>query len=515
VNARTRDEILVLDFGSQYAQLIARRVRELHVYAEIVGCGISPDEVRSRGAVGLVLSGGPASVAAEGAPLPDRGIFEMGLPVLGICYGMQAMAELLGGSVEPGERREYGPAVIEVAEGGDLFRGLPGRLDVWMSHGDRVRALPEGFRLAAGSTNGLVAAIADPNRRLYGLQFHPEVVHTPRGREILSNFLFGPCGASAGWRMEDFVEEAVGRIRAEVGEGRVICGISGGVDSAVTAALCHRAVGDRLDSVFVDNGLLREGEAEEVSAALTAAGLKLHIVDAAEEFLSALAGVTDPEEKRRRVGGVFIDVFERESKRLGEHEFLAQGTLYPDVIESMSPWKGPSAKIKSHHNVGGLPERLGFRLVEPLRYLFKDEVRELGRALGLPDGIVRRQPFPGPGLSVRILGEVTPGQLAVLRKADAIVREEIGKAALPFEVWQFFAVLLPVQSVGVMGDERTYEDAAVVRAVTSEDGMTADWAKLPADLLARISARIVNEVRGVNRVAYDITSKPPGTIEWE
>ncbi len=511
----SQEKILVLDFGSQYAQLIARRVRELKVYAEIVAHDVTPDDVRAQGANGLILSGGPASVLDDGAPFPDRGIFDLGVPVLGICYGMQVMSHLLGGKVEPGERREYGPAAIAVIENSMLFEGLPKELDVWMSHGDRVSVVPEGFTLTAKSANGLEAAMADPARKLHGLQFHPEVVHTPRGKDILSNFLFGVCGCRGDWTMDSFVDVATADIRESVGAGRVLCGISGGVDSAVAAALCHRAVGDRLDCVFVDNGLLRSGEVEEVSDALSALGLRLHVVDARDAFLHALEGLIDPEEKRRAVGATFIDVFERESKRLGEHEFLAQGTLYPDVIESTSPRKGPSATIKTHHNVGGLPERLGFKLVEPLRFLFKDEVRELGHALGLPEGIVLRQPFPGPGLAVRILGEVTRGQLALLRAADLIVREEIGRAELPFEVWQYFCVLLPVQTVGVMGDERTYENAVAVRAVTSEDGMTADWAKLPHDLLARMSSRIVNEVRGVNRVVYDVTSKPPGTIEWE
>jgi GMP synthase (glutamine-hydrolysing) len=516
----SQEKILVLDFGSQYAQLIARRVRELRVYAEIVAHDITPDQVLSAGAAGLILSGGPASVLDEGAPLPDRGVLGLGVPVLGICYGMQAMAHLLGGCVEAGERREYGPASIEVIEPPDvlfdnLFDKLPWTLDVWMSHGDRVVEVPEGFRLAARSTGGLTAAMASRDQKLFGLQFHPEVIHTPRGKNILSNFLFGICAASGDWTMESFVDQAVASIREQVAEGRVLCGISGGVDSAVCAVLCHQACGDRLDCVFVDNGLLRSGEVKDVSSMLSALGLKLHVVDARDEFIGRVAGIADPEEKRRAVGAVFIDVFERESEKLGRHEFLAQGTLYPDVIESLSPHKGPSATIKSHHNVGGLPERLGFKLVEPLRYLFKDEVRTLGRALGLPGNIVERQPFPGPGLAVRILGDVTRERLALLRKADAVVREEIGGTELPFEVWQFFAVLLPVQTVGVMGDERTYENVVAVRAVTSEDGMTADWAKLPHALLGRISSRIVNEVKGVNRVVYDVTSKPPGTIEWE
>jgi GMP synthase (glutamine-hydrolysing) len=509
------EAILVLDFGSQYAQLIARRVRELKVYADIVAHDITPDEVRARGAKGLILSGGPASVLDDGAPMPDPATLEMGLPVLGICYGMQVMSHTLGGKVEKSDRREYGPATVEVLEEDALFKGLPKSLDVWMSHGDRVLEIPEGFRLVSKSTGGLAAAMSAPERKAFGLQFHPEVVHTPRGKEVLRNFLFEVCGCAPEWTMESFIDTAVAAIREKVGDGKILCGISGGVDSAVAAALCNRAVGDRLDCVFVDNGLLRKNEVDEVSEALSALGLRLHVADATDEFLDALSGVSDPEKKRRTIGRIFIDVFERESKRLGAHDFLAQGTLYPDVIESSSPRKGPSATIKSHHNVGGLPERLGFELVEPLRYLFKDEVRRLGEALGLPHHIVHRQPFPGPGLAVRILGEVTREQLAVLREADAVAREEIDAAELPFIVWQYFAVLLPVQSVGVMGDERTYEDAVVVRAVTSEDGMTADWARFPHDLLARISSRIVNEVKGVNRVAYDITSKPPGTIEWE
>jgi len=517
--ADTHEMVAILDFGSQYAQLIARRVRECGVYGEIVSHDITVEEIRERAPKALILSGGPASVLADGSPRVAEGVFEAGVPVLGICYGMQLMAQALGGEVARSAGREYGPASLEVLGGKDdkpgLFAGLPRELDVWMSHGDRVARVPEGFGASARTDSVDVVAMSDPSKRLYGVQFHPEVVHTPRGKDILGNFLFGVCGCAGDWTMENFVETSVADIQSTVGDGRILCGISGGVDSAVAAVLCHRAVGDRLDCVFVDNGLLRSGEVDEVSDALEALGVKLHVVDATDEFLDALAGIDDPEEKRIRIGNTFIDVFEREAKRLGDLGFLAQGTLYPDVIESRSPRGGPSATIKSHHNVGGLPERMNFELVEPLRYLFKDEVRKVGRLIGLPTWIVERQPFPGPGLAVRMVSAVTRERLAVLREADRVVREEIASARLDVEIWQGFAVLLPVRSVGVMGDERTYENAVVVRAVTSEDGMTADWAKLPHELLGRISSRIVNEVKGVNRVAYDITSKPPGTIEWE
>ncbi len=513
--ADSHEMIAILDFGSQYAQLIARRVREWGVYGEIVRCDITAEELKARAPKGLILSGGPASVLADGSPRPVDGLFDLGIPALGICYGMQLMGHMLGGEVVKGNVREYGPATIEVLGDSALFTGLPPELDVWMSHGDRVAKLPEGFESAARTRDVDVVSMIDRKRGLYGVQFHPEVVHTPRGKDILSNFLFKGCGCSGDWTMESFVESAINDIRNTVGDARVLCGISGGVDSAVVGALCHRAIGDRLDCVFVDNGLLRSGEADEVSDALNALGLRLHVVDAANEFLEDLTGVEDPEKKRHSIGHVFIDIFKREALRLDGPEFLAQGTLYPDVVESVSPHGGPSATIKSHHNVGGLPEELGFKLVEPLRFLFKDEVREVGKILGLPSWIVQRQPFPGPGLAVRILGDVTRERLAVLREADRIVREELYGKDFGFVIWQYFAVLLPVRSVGVMGDERTYENAVVVRAVASEDGMTADWAKLPHETLATVSARIVNEVRGVNRVVYDITSKPPGTIEWE
>ncbi len=509
------EQVLVLDFGAQYAQLIARRVRECGVYAEIVAHDISAAELRARRPRGLIFSGGPASVLAPGAPRPDPQVFQLGIPILGICYGIQLMAHMLGGEVARAHGREYGPAQLEVLDPDVLFSDLPRKMTVWMSHGDRVVRLPEGFAAIARTEAVDIVAAANLEKKLFGVQFHPEVTHTEHGKKIIANFLFRACRCSGDWKMEDFIQTTVADIRRTVGEGRVLCGISGGVDSAVTAVLCHRAIGERLDCVMVDNGLLRAGEVEEVRAALAALGVRLHVVDAAQRFLSALAGVTDPEQKRRIIGHTFIDVFRAEAERLGKPEFLAQGTLYPDVIESRSPRGGPSATIKSHHNVGGLPEDMEFKLVEPLRSLFKDEVREVGRLLGLPENIVRRQPFPGPGLAVRVVGEVTEQRLNTLRAADRIVREEVERAELGFDVWQAFAVLLPVRSVGVMGDERTYENAVVVRVVTSEDGMTADWARLPADLRARVSARIVNEVKGACRVVYDITSKPPGTIEWE
>jgi GMP synthase (glutamine-hydrolysing) len=503
--------IIILDFGSQYTQLIARRIREKHVYCEIIPYNRSLKALKQKPR-GIILSGGPSSVYAPDAPKPEPDLFEMEVPVLGICYGLQLVAHLLGGEVDRAARREFGHASLHIDDSRDLFFNLPDRLDVWMSHGDHLTKMPSGFQRIGHTENADIAAMADRSRHIYGIQFHPEVVHTDRGSQILENFIFRICGCSGNWTPQHFIDSTVKKIRDQVKDGRVICGLSGGVDSAVTAKLIHHAVGDQLTSVFVDNGLLRKGEVEEVSRAFS--DLNLVVVDAAAEFLEKLKGVVDPEIKRKTIGRTFIQIFENEAEKIGHVDFLAQGTLYPDVIESVSTW-GPSSTIKSHHNVGGLPETMKMALVEPLRELFKDEVRAVGQILGLPDSIRKRHPFPGPGLAVRILGDITRERLDLLREADSIFIEELINAHIYDDVWQAFVVLLPVQTVGVMGDERTYEHAVVLRAVTSSDGMTADWAKLPAELLNRVSNRIINEVRGVNRVVYDVSSKPPGTIEWE
>ncbi|SRR6266511_2456798 len=511
------EQIIILDFGSQYTQVIARRVRECNVYSIILRHDTPADRIAGLKPSGLILSGGPASVYAKDAPLPDKGIFKLGLPILGICYGVQIFGHFLGGKVEPGQKREFGKGTLTIRNGAcALFRGLPDKLQVWNSHGDKLTKLPHGFQPVAVTENSNYAAIENRSKNLFGLQFHPEVVHTPRGREIITNFVHGICGCGTDWTMRNYVDQAVDEIRAQVGEEKVILGLSGGVDSSVAAALIHRAIGDKLTCIFVNNGLLRSREAEVVQEVFGHNfRIKLRYENAAKLFLSRLRGVTDPERKRKIIGKTFIEVFQTATRRVGQARFLAQGTLYPDVIESVPIAGNPAALIKSHHNVGGLPRRMRFKLVEPLKCLFKDEVRQLGVELGLPKEIVYRQPFPGPGLAVRILGEVTADRLGILRRADAIVVEEMKLSGWYYKVWQSFAVLLPVRSVGVMGDERTYDYTIALRVVESQDGMTADWVKLPYDLLEQIASRIVNEVKGVNRCVFDVTSKPPGTIEWE
>jgi len=513
-----RQTVLILDYGSQYTQLIARRIRESHVYCEIQPGTIGIERVQALAPHAIVLSGGPQSVYAPDAPQSDPRVFDVGVPVLGICYGQQLMARQLGGRVEASEHREYGPATVTVQQAEGLFACFSPdeEIHVWMSHGDRLVELPAGFVRMGTSPSAPFAAIAHFPKKLFGIQFHPEVVHTPRGAEILRAFLFDVAGLEPSWTPGSFVHEAVARIASTVGPNeKVVCGLSGGVDSTVAAVLCQRALGERLVCIFVDNGLLRMGERESVEHSMRSSlHLNLIVVDARERFLSGLKGITDPEQKRKIIGRVFIEVFEEYAREIDGTKFLVQGTLYPDVIESVSV-RGPSAVIKSHHNVGGLPERMQLKLIEPLRELFKDEVRRAGESIGIPHDLLWRQPFPGPGLAVRCLGEITPQRLEVLRRADRIVEEEVRSAGLYESLWQSFAVLLPVRSVGVMGDDRTYEETCVIRAVQSTDGMTCDWARLPHDVLAKMSSRIINEVRGINRVAYDISSKPPATIEWE
>jgi GMP synthase (glutamine-hydrolysing) len=508
--------ILIIDFGSQFNQLIARRVRECRVYCQIEPPSITRDAIRRLQPEGIILSGGPASIYEKNSPRVDPGIFDLGRPILGICYGMQFMVDTLGGTVKHARKREYGFANLQIKDPQGLFQGLNAQTTCWMSHGDSITSLPPGFQVTGTTDNTPIAAMADPRRNLYGLQFHPEVEHTPKGRLILRNFVFDICGCRRSWTMRSFAEQAVEDIRHTVGEKKVILGLSGGVDSSVAALLLHRAVGPQLTCIFVDNGLLRKGEAATLRQTFKQ---NLHIntrfVNAGSQFLRALKGVSDPERKRKIIGKIFMDVFESEARKIKDAEFLAQGTLYPDIIESVSAFGGPTAVIKSHHNVGGLPRKMRLKLVEPLKLLFKDEVRRLGKAIGLPADMVWRQPFPGPGLAIRVIGEITPQRLEILRNVDELLLEEIKRAGYYRKLWQSFAVLLPLKSVGVMGDQRTYEHIVALRAVTSKDAMTADWARLPHRFLGHVSNRIINEVKGVNRVVYDISSKPPSTIEWE
>ncbi len=512
----TGPTIVVLDFGAQYSKLIARRVRETNVYSLIVPYNIPMEKLRAMNPAGIIFSGGPSSVHQEGSPKPDPEVFQLGVPILGICYGVQLFAHMLGGKVERAPEREYGIAYLEHQDTSGIFANVDALTQVWMSHGDRVVTLPEGFEVIGKTSNSPYAAIANREKKFYGVQFHPEVVHTPQGKRILANFVHTLCGCDASWNMGSFVDAAIQSIRTTVGDKKVLCALSGGVDSSVAAVLIHKAIGDNLTCVFVNNGLLRKGEPEMVQRVFRGNfHINLDYVDAEKRFLTALRNVTDPEKKRKIIGKVFIDVFEEEARRLGHMDFLAQGTLYPDVIESTSATGGPSATIKSHHNVGGLPEDMNLELLEPLNELFKDEVRTLGRELGLPEEVVGRHPFPGPGLGVRCVGKITRKRLEALREADAIFIEEIKKADLYGDIWQALVCLLPVRSVGVQGDERTYEEVCSLRAVTSEDAMTADWFRFPPEVLQRIANRICNEVRQINRVLYDVTSKPPSTIEWE
>lgn len=521
--SEAHSKILILDFGSQYTQVIARRVRECQVYSQIIRFDTPAHEIAKLGANGIILSGGPSSVYGANAPQVDSAIFDLGLPILGICYGMQLMGHHLGGKVEHSERREYGAGALLRDVASPLFEGLPEKLDIWNSHGDKLTQLPQGFQVIGHTDNSPFAAIEEPHRRFYGLQFHPEVAHTPRGKEIIENFVHRISGCKSDWTMGSFIEQTCEEVRQQVGADHVVLGLSGGVDSSVAAALLHKAIGDQLTCIFVNNGLLRMNEAEAVQKLFgDTFHIKLVYVDASERFLTKLAGVTDPEQKRKIIGNEFVAVFEDAVAELTQNNegnvhfgYLAQGTLYPDVIESVSISGNPAALIKSHHNVGGLPEKMKLKLVEPLRQLFKDEVRKVGLELGLPHEMVYRQPFPGPGLAVRILGDITEERLRILRDADAVVVSEMKSSDWYYKVWQSFAVLLPVRSVGVMGDERTYENTIALRIVESQDGMTADWVRLPYDVLARISTRVINEVKGVNRVCYDISSKPPSTIEWE
>ena len=511
------EQIVILDFGSQYTQVIARRIRECNVYSTILRFDTPAAEIARLQPKGLILSGGPSSVYAGDAPLPDKEIFKLRIPILGICYGTQLLAQYLGGKVEPGQKREYGKGLLTIKDQTcRLFAGLPTEIQVWNSHGDKLTKIPKGFVPVAQTENSPYAAIENREKNFFGIQFHPEVAHTPRGREIISNFVHAICGCGKEWTMRNYVDQAIEEVRAQVGSEKVILGLSGGVDSSVAAALIHKAIGDQLTCIFVNNGLLRAREAEIVQEVFGKHfRIKLQYEDASKLFLSKLKGITDPERKRKIIGKTFIEVFEKATKRAGQAKFLAQGTLYPDVIESVPIAGNPAAMIKSHHNVGGLPKRMKFALLEPLKCLFKDEVRQLGLELELPKEIVYRQPFPGPGLAVRILGDVTPSRLSILRNADAVVVEEMKNSGWYYRIWQSFAVLLPVRSVGVMGDERTYDYTIAIRAVESQDGMTADWVKLPYDILEKLSTRIINEVKGVNRVCLDISSKPPATIEWE